>query len=65
MSTVSRTHSVEVVSSITPISIPVSKRALFIQFGMLCFAMFMTIRAAQILFNRISSQRATVVRDDE
>jgi len=65
MSTVSRTHSVEVVRSITPVSIPVSKRALVIQFGMLCFALFITIRTAQTLFNRISIQRATVDRDDK
>jgi hypothetical protein len=65
MSTISRTHSVEVVNSITPTSIPVSKRALFIQFGMLCIAIFMSIRAAQTLLRRVSGQHATVIRDDE
>jgi hypothetical protein len=65
MSTISRTHSVEVVSSITPMPIPVERRGLLIQFSMLCIALFMTIRTAQKLKIRIVSQRITVVRNDE
>ncbi len=65
MSTTSRTHSIDVVSSITPMPIPVDRHGLLIQFGMLCFALFITIRTAQALRVRISSQRVIVMRDDQ
>jgi hypothetical protein len=65
MSTISRTHSVEVVKAITPNSKPVSRSALFVQFGMLCIAIFMTVRTALYLFNRVMIQRVTVKRDDK
>ena len=65
MSSISRTHSVEVVRSITPISIPVNKRGLFIQFWMLCVAIFMTVRTARYLFNRVMIQRTFGKGDDK